>query len=97
MSATCQSLLREMNTLRGLFIYFIIIFFSFLSFLPLGVEQKRVCWFINIRSLAERGKPISHLALKAPAATLLWRWGTEAAGLGSVPFCAPGLSLVVPR
>lgn len=43
----------EMNAPGWLFIYFMIFFFS----LPLGVEQKRVCWFINIPSLAERGNP----------------------------------------
>lgn len=43
---------REMNVLRWLFIYFTIFFF-----LPLGVEQQGVCWFINIPRLAERGNP----------------------------------------
>lgn len=42
----------EMNVLGWLFIYSMIFFFF-----PLGVEQKRVCWFINIPSLAERGNP----------------------------------------
>lgn len=43
----------EMNVLGWIFIYFKIFFFP----LPLGVEQKGVCWFINIPSLAEQGNP----------------------------------------